>query len=101
MSAPEGTVFGDDNAAIKIKGFAGGNVVLNNRIRGRARAGLSVDVFRGGTPANNAFILNRFDGFEASRADVFVGAGVTNTLIVGEGSVEDHGTGTTIVPIPF
>jgi hypothetical protein len=101
MSATEGTVFDDKSAAIAIRGFARSNVVLNNRIRGRARAGLSVDGFQGGVPANNAFILNRFDGFEASRADVFVGVGVTNTLIVGEGSVEDHGTGTIIVPIPF
>jgi hypothetical protein len=88
MSAPEGTVFGDDSAAIAIRGFAHGNVVLNNRIRGHARAALSVDVFQGGIPANNAFVLNRFDDFEASLADVFVGERVMNTLIVGQGTVD-------------
>jgi hypothetical protein len=101
MSAPEGTVFGDDSAAIAIRGFAQGNVVLNNRIRGHARAALSVDVFQGGIPGNNAFVLNRLDDFEASLADVFVGERVTNTLIVGQGTVEDRGVGTIIVPVPF
>ena len=89
-----------NNAAIKIKGFAQGNVVLNNRIRGRGRTALSVDVFQGGIPSNNAFVLNRFDDFEASRADVFVGERVMNTRIIGQGSVEDHGVGTVIVRVP-
>jgi hypothetical protein len=101
MSAPEGTVFGDDSAAIAIRGFAQGNVVLNNRIRGHARAALSVDVFQRGIPGNNAFVLNRLDDFEASLADVFVGERVMNTLIVGQGTVEDRGVGTIIVPVPF
>jgi hypothetical protein len=101
MSAPEGTVFGPDSAAIAIRGFAQGNVVLNNRIRGSAGAALSVDAFRGGIPANNALVLNRFDDFEASLADVFVGKGVMNTRIVGQGTVADHGVGTVIVPVPF
>ncbi len=100
MAPPEGTVFGPLSAGINIRGFAQNNVVLNNRIRGRARAALSVDLFRGGIPDRNAFVLNRFDDFEASVADVFVDAGVTNTHIVGPGTVEDHGTGTVIVRIP-
>jgi hypothetical protein len=100
MSPPLGTVFGDGSAGINIRGFAQDNVVLNNRIRGRARAGLSVEFFKGGTPDNNALVLNRFDDFEASVADVFVGAGVMNTRIVGPGTIEDHGVGTIIVPLP-
>ena len=56
--------------------------------------------FRGGIPSNNSFVLNRFDDFEASVADVFVDEGVMNTLIVGQGTVEDHGIGTVIVPLP-
>lgn len=99
MAAPEGTVFGPLSAGINIRGFAQGNVVLNNRIRGPARAALSVDVFKGGIPANNAFVLNRFDDFEPSLADVFVDAGVINTRIVGQGTVEDLGIGTVIVPV--
>ena len=98
MSAPEDTVFGPDSAGIEIRGFAQGNVVLDNRIRGRARAALSVDVFRGGIPADNAFVRNGLNDFEASLADVFVGAGVMNTRIVGQGTVEDFGIGTVIVP---
>ena len=53
-----------------------------------------------GTPANNEFVLNRFDDFEAAVADVVVDDGVVNTLIVGRGTVEDHGLGTVIVPVP-
>jgi hypothetical protein len=101
MEAPEGTVFGPGSAGIDIRGFAQDNVVLNNRIRGRARAALSVDVFRGGVPANNALVINRFDDFEASLADVFVDVGVINTRIVGPGTIEDHGVGTVIEPVPF
>jgi hypothetical protein len=100
MSAPEGTVFGPESAGIMIEGFARSNVVMHNRIRGRARAALAVKEFRGGIPSNNSFVLNRFDDFEASVADVFVDEGVMNTLIVGQGTVEDHGIGTVIVPLP-
>jgi len=100
MSPPGGTVFGDLSAGIDIRGFAQDNVVLNNRIGGRARAALSVDVLRGGNPDNNAFVLNRVDDFEASAADVVVGPGALNTRIVGAGTVEDFGTGTTIVRLP-
>jgi hypothetical protein len=99
MSPPEGTVFTDQSAGIFIRGFAQGNVVLDNRIRGRARAALSVYAFRGGIPGNNAFVLNRFDDFEASLAEVFVGPGVMNTRIIGPGTVEDDGVGTVIVPL--
>jgi hypothetical protein len=101
MSPPENTAFGPDSAGISIRGFAQGNVVLNNRIRGRARAAVAVDDFKGGTPDQNALIGNRFDEFEASRADVFVDVGVTNTVILGQrGTVEDHGVNTVIRPNP-
>jgi hypothetical protein len=100
MSPPEGTIFDQDSAAIAVRGFAQDNVVLGNRIRGRARAALSVDVFRGGTPRNTSLVLNRFDDFEPTAADIFVDNGVMNTLIVGDGTVEDHGVGTVIIPEP-
>jgi hypothetical protein len=101
MSAPEGTVFGNLSAAIQVYGFTEGTVVLNNRLRGRARAALSVlPFFPSAVPANNAFVLNRVDDFEASVADVSVGLGALNTHIVGAGTVEDLGTGTTIVRLP-
>jgi hypothetical protein len=99
MSPPFGTVFSVLSAGIDIRGFTQGNTVANNRIRGRARAALAVDDFKGGIPANNAFVNNRFDDFEASRADVFVGVGVTDTLVLGQrGTVEDHGINTVIMP---
>jgi hypothetical protein len=99
MSAPDGTVFGDLSAGIDVRGFAYDNFMANNTIRGRARAALALDVFNGGIPAHDAFDLNRFDDFEASRGDVFVDLGVTDTLILGQkGTVEDNGVDTVIVP---
>jgi hypothetical protein len=44
-------------------------------------------------------VLNHFDDFEPSLADVFVDDGVMNTLIVGPGTIDDHGAGTVIVPL--
>jgi hypothetical protein len=100
MSPPSGTVFGTLSAGIDVRGFAHDNVVENNRIRGRGRAALAIDPFKGGTPGNNALVLNRVEDFEASRADVFVGQGVTDTLVLGDqGTVEDHGLNTVILPL--
>jgi len=101
MTPPEGTVFGPLSAGINIRGFAKSNVALNNRIRGRARAALSVDAFKAGIPDSNALVLNRFDDFEALVADIFVGDLVVNTRIVGPGTIEDHGVGTVVEPVPF
>jgi hypothetical protein len=100
MSPPSGTVFGTLSAGIDVRGFAHDNVVENNRIRGRGRAALAIDPFKGGTPGNNAFVLNRVEDFEPARADVFVGQGVTDTLLFGDqGTVEDHGLNTVVVPL--
>jgi len=97
MDAPEGTEFDFRSAGIEIFGDnTRDNVVLNNRIRGRARAALSVR----GVGTNNAFVLNRLDDFRASLADIFVDVAVMNTFIVGQGTVADHGVGTVIVPLP-
>lgn len=100
MAPPPDTVFGALSAGIDVRGFAQGNVVANNRIRGRARAAVAVDPFRGGIPGNNEVVLSRFDDFEASVADILVGVGVTNTRIMGQGTVDDHGIGTVIMPLP-
>jgi hypothetical protein len=100
MDAPEGTVFDANSAAIDVRGNAQDNVILNNRIRGRARAALVVAINQPSMVAtNNHFILNRLDHFEASFADVVVGPGVMNTLIVGQGTVDDQGVGTQVVPV--
>ncbi|MBV9081783.1 MAG: hypothetical protein JOZ62_03845 [Acidobacteriaceae bacterium] len=99
MSPPEATVFGSFSAGIGIWGFAADSYVANNRIRGRARAALAVDVFNGGIPANNAFVQNRFEDFEPSVADVFIDTGVPDTLILGQrGTVRDQGVNTVVLP---
>jgi hypothetical protein len=99
MSAPEGTVFTDFSAGIAVYGFARGNVVRHNSIRGRARAGLSIPVFplpplAPAGPADNAFIRNRFVDFTPSLADVFVGSHALRTRVEGPGTVVDLGDGT-------
>jgi hypothetical protein len=102
MSPPPDSIFGELSAAIEIRGFAQNNVVAHNLIRGRARAALAIDPFNGGLPSDNALILNRVENFEATTADVFIGVGVTNTLILGEqGTIEDLGINTLIVATPF
>src|SRR5712692_6409462 len=98
MSAPQGVVFGKNSAAIEIRGFAQGNVVLNNRIRRQAGTALAMVAQGLSVPANNTFAGNDIEGFHASLADVFVDAGVANTLVVGrKGTVRDRGVGTVIV----
>ena len=73
--------------------------MLNNRIRGRARAAFSMVAAGGGVPANNTFVSNDVAGFQPSLAGVFIDTGVANTVVVGPPlSVEDHGVGTIIVP---
>jgi hypothetical protein len=99
MSAPEGTVFGVTSAAIEIRGAGDGNMVLNNRIRGRANFALSV-IAQTGAPQNTTLIMNDLQGFTSAQADLFVDAGGTNTIAVeGQSTVEDHGSGTVIVPM--
>jgi hypothetical protein len=99
MLPPDGVIFGNYSAGIDIRGFARGNVVGNNIIRGRARAAVAVDVFNSGVPRSTAFVLNRFDALDVSVADVIVGNGIKDTLILGqEGTVDDRGTNTVIMP---
>jgi len=101
MSAPEGTVFTKNSAGIEIRGFALGNSVLNNRIRGRGNAALTVLNQNGGLPGNSSFLLNDLRGFQSALADLFIDAGATNTFFAGrQASIEDHGMGTVVVPIP-
>jgi hypothetical protein len=99
MDAPAGTVFGSASAGIEIQGFAQGNALLDNTIRGRAGAALMVNPPSNRPSTNNTAAFNRFDDFEASLADVFVSAGATNTLLLGQhGTVDDQGTNTAIAP---
>jgi hypothetical protein len=101
MSAPEGTAFGPNSAAIAIKGPSGGNLVTNNRIRGRATAGLGVLLVNGGIPADTSFVGNDLGGFHSLQADVFIDAGASNTVVIGrQVTIEDRGSGTVAVPKP-
>ena len=105
MSAPEGTVFGITSAAIEIRGAGEGNIILNNRIRGRANFALSVaasipgSADATGVPRDTTFVMNDLRGFTSARADLFIDVGATNTAAVGaQSTIEDHGMGTVILP---
>ena len=97
MSAPEDTIFGTNSAGIDIRGLAQSNVVRNNRIRGRARAALTVVGRNGDLPRKNTFLSNNLKDFHASLTSVFVDAGITNTVIDGhEMPGDDHKVGNEI-----
>ncbi len=100
MSAANDTAFADLSAGIEMRGFAQGTSVLNNRIRGRARAALSMIDQNGGMPGGNSLALNDVADFQPSVSDIFIDAGVTNTFVFGrQASVVDNGSGTVVVPI--
>ncbi len=106
MAAPSDTRFGSTSAAIEIRGASDGNMVLNNRIRGRANFALSVaasapgSADASGVPQNTVFIGNDLTGFTSAQADIFVDDGGANTIAVGgQSTVEDHGAGTVVVPV--
>jgi len=65
MRAAEGAVLGVGSAGIEIKGLARGTVVQRNRIRGRARIGLSVTPDRAGNPTGNGFDRNDQENFSS------------------------------------
>ena len=105
MSAPSGTIFTAFSAGIGVYGYADSNVVNHNTIYGAATAALSIPVFplppqAPASPRDNAFIVNQFVDFTPSHADIFVGLHALGTRIVGPGTVEDHGSGTTVVSTP-
>jgi hypothetical protein len=99
MSPPPDVLFTDLSAGIDVRGFANGNVVANNRIQGRARAALALDFFKNGGPVNNTLIHNDVNGFHPLIADVVIGSGVMDTLLLGQqGTIQDDGTNTVILP---
>lgn len=69
MSPPEGAVFGVGSAGIEVLGLARGTVVQGNRIRGRARVGISVAPGRIGAPAGSTFDRNDHEHLITTRAD--------------------------------
>ncbi len=99
MSPPPDVPFTGLSAGIDVRGFANGNLVTNNRIRGRARAALALDFFKSGGPVNNTLLHNDVNGFVPLIADVVIGSGVVDTLLLGPlGTIQDDGTNTVILP---
>jgi PAP2 superfamily protein len=100
MASPSGSAFTTFSGGIGLYGFAHDNVVRHNRIRGHARAGITMPVFPlTGTPAapqNNVFIDNEFIRFTPTVADYFVGSNALDTRISGRGTVDDEGIGTIV-----
>ena len=58
--------------------------MVNNRILGRARAGLALAAQDAGLPDNNTFVRNDLTGFKPALTEVFVDEGATNTLVIGK-----------------
>lgn len=105
LSLSEVTVPGAQSAGVVVEGSASANEILENRVRGRGRAAISVihsdfalDKGSGsGNPADTRIVGNDQALFTATFADVEVGAGAADTLILGgSGSVSDQGTRTVI-----
>lgn len=100
MATPDGTAFTATSSAIDVRGAGEGNMVLNNRIRGRANFALSV-ITDAGTPQGTTFLMNDVQYFSPAEAGLFVDAGGNNTVLVGQSStIEDHGSGTVVVSWP-
>jgi hypothetical protein len=104
-SVPAGKVPGLQSAGIQVQGSADDNEILENRVRGRGRVALSVifsnfplDKGSGtGNPSGTKFQGNNVQQFVPTVATVEVGAGATNTTIVGgSGTLIDNGTGTVV-----
>ncbi len=66
MSADEDAVLGLGSSAIEIKGLARGTIVQRNRIRGRARAGLSIAPDKAGSPTGHTFDRNDQKNFRST-----------------------------------
>ena len=103
MSAPESTIFGENSAAIEVRGYARDTAVLDNRVHGRARAAMAVMNRDTAVTTNNTFGGNDVEGFQPSLTDVFVDHGAADTLVIGalvpgrKWNVQDGGIGTVLV----
>jgi hypothetical protein len=69
MSTGESARFGVGSAGIEIVGLARGTIVQGNRIRGRARSGLSVTSDKAGNPVGNTFDQNDQEQLITPRPD--------------------------------
>lgn len=82
-----------------VKTLATFDVVRDNVIQGRARAGIALYGYKGGVPEDNTLIDNRFLRFRPTVSYIFVGSEVLRTRIVRPPpgrTVRDGGEGTVI-----
>lgn len=104
-SVPAGKVPGLQSAGVQVQGSADANEIVGNRIKGRARAAISV-IFSDfpldrqdgtGNPSATTFEGNNVQHFAPTLATVEVGPGATKTKIAGgSGTISDRGTATEV-----
>ena len=71
--------------------------MLNNRIRGRARAALAVVAKATGFPQNNTCGWNDIEGFQPPLANMLADTGVTRMMVIGQRlKIEDRGSDTVV-----
>lgn len=99
---PTPQMFGPDNAAIELRRAVRNSCIVENRLQGQSRSGVSLvaEASAGGTlmPTGNTLVLPDDDGRLKSDAFVAVGKKVTDTLIRANLNVVDDGSGTLIFP---
>lgn len=105
-SIPEMEEPGAESAGVQVRGSATGNEVSENLIHGRGRVAISVvhsdfgpDKPYGtdGNPADNTFVGNAVQQFDAAVATIEVGEGARSTTIIGgSGTLIDDGVNTTV-----
>jgi Right handed beta helix region len=105
-SVPNGKAPGQQSAGVQVQGSANDNEIQQNRIKGRARAAISVifsdfplDKPTGtdGNPSATKFQGNNVQQFAPTVATVEIGAVAKNTTITGgSGTLIDHGVGTVV-----
>jgi hypothetical protein len=105
-SVPQSRVPGLQSAGVQVEGSATGNEILENRIKGRGRAAISV-IFSNfdldkpgetdGNPSATTFQGNNIQRFAPTVATVEIGVGAAKTTIVGgNGTLIDNGIGTVV-----
>jgi hypothetical protein len=105
-SVPDDKQPGVQSAGVQVQGSANGNDILENRIKGRARAAMSV-IFSDfpldrpagtdGNPSATRFQGNNVEHFAATVATVEIGPGASDTTITGgSGTLIDNGIGTVV-----
>ena len=105
-SVPSGKLPGEQSAGVQVQGSANDNEILENRIKGRSRAAISVifsdfqlDKPTGtdGNPSATKFQGNNVQQFAPTVATVEIGAVAKDTTIAGgSGTLIDHGLGTVV-----